>query len=207
MSGNVKFWDRVAKRYARSPVKNIAAYEATLDHVRSYLSDRDYVLELGCGTGSTALALADSVSHVTACDISGAMIEISRGKAETAAVSNVRFVQVEVGMDDCAPASIDAVLAFSLLHLLDDPSQAAQRAYQVLRPGGVFISKTICLAERSPFYRLALPVLRWIGVAPYVNFLRKTDLERIMQSAGFEITESRTFDAAPSNWFMVARKP
>ena len=206
MSGRVKFWDRVARRYAKSPIRNLAAYQATLDRVCSYLSDRDYVLEMGCGTGTTALALADAVTHVTACDLSGAMIEIAREKCTKAAVSNVRFVQSAVGEDDCAPSSVDAVLAFSLLHLLRDPTIAVNRAHAVLRPGGVFISKTICLAERSWLFRLVLPVMRLVGAAPYVGFLRRGDLEQMMQAAGFEIVETRSFAGADHTWFIVARK-
>ena len=206
MGGKAKFWDRVARRYANSPIKNVAAYEATLQQVRNHLSDRDYVLEMGCGTGTTALALADSVTHVTACDLSGAMIEIALEKAQATAVSNVRFTQATVGTDDCAPASIDAVLAFNLLHLLRDPDAAAKRAHTVLRSGGVFISKTVCLAERSWLLRLALPPMRLIGVAPYVAFLNRGDLEKIMVNAGFEIAECMTFEDAPTSWFIVARK-
>ena len=47
------FWDRIAPRYARRPVSDPDAYEATLARVKTYLSESDSALELGAGTGSS----------------------------------------------------------------------------------------------------------------------------------------------------------
>ena len=41
------FWDRIAPKYAKSPVRDQQAYEATLARTRSYLGAEDKVLELG----------------------------------------------------------------------------------------------------------------------------------------------------------------
>ena len=49
------FWNRVARRYAAMPMRNPDAWEETLARVTARLSPTDRVLELGCGTGSTAL--------------------------------------------------------------------------------------------------------------------------------------------------------
>ena len=54
-----KFWDKLAKKYAKRPIKNIQAYNETMEHTKSHLSAEDKVLEVGCGTGSSALLLAD----------------------------------------------------------------------------------------------------------------------------------------------------
>ena len=75
------FWDRIAPKYARTPISNMDAYEATLARVKTHLSETDTVLELGCGTGTTAMKLAPGVAHVTASDVSGAMIGIGRARA------------------------------------------------------------------------------------------------------------------------------
>jgi len=72
------FWDGIAKHYAASPIKDIASYEFTLQRTRSYLRPQDKVLEIGAGTGSTALLLASSVAHITATDLSAEMIKLAR---------------------------------------------------------------------------------------------------------------------------------
>ncbi|MEL6287025.1 MAG: class I SAM-dependent methyltransferase, partial [Pseudomonadota bacterium] len=49
------------------------------------------VLELGCGTGSTALLLAPSVAQITGTDISGEMVRIANGKAADQGAQSVTF--------------------------------------------------------------------------------------------------------------------
>ena len=70
------WWDRVARKYAKSKISNIPAYEKTLERVRSHLRADANVLELGCGTGSTALLLAEGVGSYVGTDLSSEMIEI-----------------------------------------------------------------------------------------------------------------------------------
>ena len=58
MNPTDRFWDRIADRYAAKPVPDQAVYERKLQITRTLLHPQAEVLELGCGTGSTALALA-----------------------------------------------------------------------------------------------------------------------------------------------------
>lgn len=206
MIAEAKFWDRIAPKYARDPIKNMAAYEATMARVRSHLSADDRVLEVGCGTGSTALKLADGVAHVTASDISGGMIGIARGKAREAGVGNVEFTVAPVVETRFERESFDAVLGFNILHLVRDLPAALARAHEVLRPGGLLITKTPCLGQMNPLLRLAIPVMQLFGKAPFVAVFRAPDLEASIRQAGFQIAEARAFDGAPHSWFVVARK-
>jgi len=87
----IQFWDGHADSYAQAPIKDAAAYNVTLERTRQYLAGCDHVLELGAGTGSTALELASSSVNITATDISPAMIEIAKDKAQKAGIRNVDF--------------------------------------------------------------------------------------------------------------------
>lgn len=78
MSANAMFWDRVAKRYAAQPVSDPAAYEVTLSRTASYLRADQTILELGCGTGNTAVTLAPNVAQMLATDFSAKMIEFGQ---------------------------------------------------------------------------------------------------------------------------------
>jgi len=91
MTNSGKFWDKHAKKYSKRPIKDMQSYNQTMDRTKSHLSKDDSVLEIGCGTGSTALLLAGSVQHITARDISGKMIDIANAKAKDQQIGNATF--------------------------------------------------------------------------------------------------------------------
>ncbi|MEQ9240383.1 class I SAM-dependent methyltransferase [Roseovarius indicus] len=214
MIGSKLFWDKQAARYARSPIADEGAYAETLGRVRSYLHPSDRVLELGCGTGTTALKLADAVAHVTASDISGEMVRIGQEKAARQGVTNVDFLAAEPG--DAALAKggpHDVVMAFNLLHLIEDMPKALREMAKLVRPGGLFISKTFCRpgpGEANFEYRmtrLALPLMQLVGKAPHVAFMPIQTLESEIEAAGLKIIETGNYPARPPRRFVVASKP
>jgi ubiquinone/menaquinone biosynthesis C-methylase UbiE len=210
---DTQFWDRIAPKYARDPIADMAGYERTIERARHYLRGDETAFEFGCGTGTTALRLAPSVGRVVATDISGEMIAIAREKAKAEGCNNITF---EVARPEAAPwpdGSFDVAFAFNVLHLVADRAAALKGVHRLLRPGGLFISKTPCLKEMNPLMRivlpLALPLMQLVGKAPgVVAFQSAEDLEREIAAAGFEIIErarhaSRGKDVRP---FVVARK-
>lgn len=209
MQTAAEFWDKIAPKYAKSPISDMKAYTYTLNRTRSYLSPNDNVLEVGCGTGSTALLLAEGVKHITASDVSPKMIAVGIAKAQEQDVSNVDFVTADLFDSVLDGGVYDAVLAHNMLHLLEDVPAAIRRIGGLLKPGGVFISKTVCRpGAGSPLkYRLMkviLPLMQLAGKAPYVNFMDAEELEDVIASAGFKILESGNHPA-PSR-YIVARK-
>lgn len=213
MIQNATFWDKVAPKYAKSPIADQAAYEYTLDRTRTYLSSTDSVLELGCGTGSTALLLAADVKQITAIDLSPGMLAIAREKAAKAGVNNVSF---EVGADVPKQDPFDVVMGYSLFHLVPDMEKRFVQINELLPTGGYFISKTACLGERGAgisgglkmlAIRLAIPVMQLIGKAPYVRSFSVKQLEHAVTDAGFEIIESGNHPKGPPPaHYIVARK-
>ena len=79
-SPKARFWDKVARKYAANAIADIAGYEATLQRVRALLAPDQSVLEIGCGTGTTALRLASATRQMLATDVSTEMIAIAREK-------------------------------------------------------------------------------------------------------------------------------
>ena len=209
MQNAAEFWDKVAPKYAKSPISDMDAYTYTLERTRSYLSADDTVLEVGCGTGSTALLLAGNVKHITASDVSPKMIEVGAQKARDQVISNVTFVTAELFDSAIDNGPYDAVMAFNMLHLLEGPREAIRRINGLLKPGGLFISKTVCRpGSGAPFkYRflkVILPLMQLIGKAPYVNFMEVEELEGLVTSEGFKIIETGTYP--PPSRYIVARK-
>jgi len=201
-----QFWDKQAPGYAAKPIANPAAYESTLRDVRSRLRSQDRVLELGCGTGSTALLLAPGVSSIVATDSSPGMMQIARAKLESDdAPTNVSFVTQRADAPvDGAP--FEAVLAFSLLHLVSDLPGVLASVHSQLRPGGLFLSKTVCLKHRSPLLGLFVRALTWLGIAPPVARLGRDELVHALDRAGFDVEHSAYFDAKRMNPYLVARR-
>ncbi len=206
MAPRAGFWDRHAAGYAKRPVADAAAYEEKLAVARGYLKPDMEVLEFGCGTGSTAIALAPNARHIHATDISGKMLDIAHAKAEAARIENVSFEQSSLEALQAPDGRYDAVLGHSILHLLEDKEAAVAKVYRMLKPGGVFITSTVCLTGGMALLRFVLPIGRFFGLLPLVRFFSGDDLEATFTAAGFRI-EHRWQPEKGKAVFMVARKP
>lgn len=205
MMANPVFWTRIAEKYAANPVRDPAAYEATLERVRSYLGADDCVLELGAGTGTTATKLAHAVAHYTVTDFSEGMIRIA--KERTAAFDNVTVRQAEATDKDLWENGYEAVMAFSLLHLVDDLDATLRSVHRMVKPGGYFITKTVCLTGKWGLLKPVLPVMSLLGKAPKkVSFLKPAELEGRIEAAGFRIVETGNYPNSPIARFVVAQK-
>ena len=185
------FWDRMAERYSRRPVADEETYQKKLDITRRYFSPDMQVLEFGCGTGSTAIAHAPYVRHIDAIDVSSEMIRIARGKAEAAAVANVTFETAAIGKLPAAERAFDAVLGHNILHLLPDRNEVIAKVYDVLKPGGIFVTSTACIGDDSRLLGLILraitPLGSALGLLPLVRVFTTGELMKDLAAAGFQV--------------------
>jgi 2-polyprenyl-3-methyl-5-hydroxy-6-metoxy-1,4-benzoquinol methylase len=205
MSDEARFWDKRAEKYAQRPVADQAAYEKKLEVTRRYFRPDSEVLEIGCGTGSTALAHAPYVKHILATDISPAMIDIARRKAEAAGIENVTFEARAVADHDIRESSYDVIMALNLLHLLEDPEAAIVAACRGLKPGGAFVTSTACIGDMSWYFRLIAPVGRFLRLIPLVRVFTQAELSKYHADAGFEI-EHEWLPRKNAAVFLVAKK-
>ncbi len=202
------FWNRAAPSYAKARIKDLPGYERTLARTRELLDRSATVLEIGCGTGSTALRLAPAIGHITGTDISREMISLAQARQAAAGCTNATFMVTD---ERCAPwpdQQFDAVLAFNLLHLIQDRPTLFQSVGRVLKPGGLFITKTPCLSEMNAVIRFAIPLMRLIGKAPYLSFFTADDLASEVADRGFSIIDKARHGSGPKDVriFIAARK-
>ena len=187
MNQSVRFWDRDAERYARKPVADEAAYQRKLQITRDYFRPDMTVLEFGCGTGSTAIAHAPYVKHIRAIDMSSKMIEIARGKADAQDVRNVIFERSTIEDVSAGDQAVDAVLGLNVLHLLERREDAIAKVHRMLKPGGLFITSTVCLGDGLAFFKVIAPIGKLFGFMPTVRVFTATALERSLTDAGFHL--------------------
>jgi len=204
MKDSKQFWDKSAKRYAKSRIKDEATYQKKLAITREYFTPESRVLEFGCGTGSTALLHAPYVKQIIATDISDTMIEIAEQKAADADINNVSFQQGTLDSLNLEHESFDAVLGLNILHLLEDVDGTIKQVNQLLKPGGVFVSSTALAGELNVIFRCLIPVMQLLGMAPFVARLTKTQLIASLTAAGFRI--EREWQPNRDSVFIVAKK-
>ena len=212
-AAQARFWNRLARRYAAGKIADMAGYEATLGRVQGLLSPDHSVLEIGCGTGTTALRLAAGTRCLLATDVSPAMIAIAREKLAAQPLPQLRFGVVDAEAAAAAPAGpapYDVVLAFNVLHLMSNLDAALRGLLPSLKPGGLLISKTPCLAEMNPIIaRVLVPLMRAIGLAPAVLCFDAAHLQGTLQRHGLvlEAVERHGSRRKDIRIFIVARKP
>jgi ubiquinone/menaquinone biosynthesis C-methylase UbiE len=200
-----RFWDRIAKKYYQTPVKDQDAYEKKLEITRSYFQKDMKVLEFGCGTGSTAVAHAPFVEQITAIDISQNMLDYADEQARAAGVDNVRFRKGSIETFDAEVGSFDVIMGMSVLHLVDDREAVLNKVMQLLKPGGVFISSTACMGDKLKFLKYIIPIGRAVGLLPLVRFFTQQQLVDDLENSGFRIDRSWLPDGAVAV-FIVASK-
>jgi 2-polyprenyl-3-methyl-5-hydroxy-6-metoxy-1,4-benzoquinol methylase len=153
MKRSEKFWDRVATRFDRTEKRFEPLHIKTMEQTKRYLKSGDTVLDYGCATGTKTLELANhpGVNRIQGIDISSNMIDIATRRAVERNIENVEFAQATIFDERYTSESFDVILAFNILHLLDNTRQAVQRMSELLKPGGVLIATTPCLHEKMAF--------------------------------------------------------
>ena len=98
------------------------------------------LLEVPVGTGVLTMPLYASLpeADITCLDYSADMMENAKKRAAAMNVSNVAFVQGDVGALPFEDESFDLVLSLNGFHAFPDKDAAFRETYRVLKKGGVF---------------------------------------------------------------------
>jgi SAM-dependent methyltransferase len=132
--------------------ENLAFWVPLLRNAAQVTPDQE-ILDVGCGTGGFARAIANSApARVTGCDRSQRFIDFASELPELR-VGTVRWVVGDAERLPFGSRSFDRVLLSLVLHQLGDPCAAVTDAFRVLRGGGLVLVRTIApedVAGRIP---------------------------------------------------------
>lgn len=110
------------------------------------------LLDVGCGSGYMARAMARAGARVTAIDISPRMIEHARAEEEAAPLGIEYRVADAAGVASLfAPGSFDVAVSCLALQDMPDPARVLRGVHAVLRPGGRFIVSITHPCTDTPF--------------------------------------------------------
>ncbi len=196
-----KFWNLIAKKYAADPIADRQAYEIKIDKLKTWMKPQMTVLDIGCATGTQCGDIADSVQKVTGIDISSKLLTIAQQRMDERGILNIEFIETSAFDDQFEPESFDVVMTFHVLHFFENLDVIVKRIHELLKPGGVFISETGCLADRSKFLVNTLKSMGAIGLLPRITMLKDQQLQESLQQNGFTIVDRTKYSQQPDNEF------
>ena len=168
------------------------------------------VLEVGAGTGVMSLLIAELGYALTATDISRAMLQEARRKANQRGLS-ITFEIVDAEVLPFRDGDFDVVFGRHILWTLPHPDRALMEWHRVLRPGG----RLVLVDSLAITGSLTARVKRWLsdvllslrprrpghryqaGTIASLPLLGNSDPNRytgLMRAAGFEIIQVETLD-------------
>jgi ubiquinone/menaquinone biosynthesis C-methylase UbiE len=179
------------------------------------------VLDVACGSGRAAVAMAETYrdSRVTGIDMSSEAITAGRAEAEVRGVKNVSLVQGDVA-ELWLDGKFDLVTAFDAIHDQAKPDRVLERIHAALRPGGTFLMQDIAghthLGDNrdhplGPFmYTISCMHCMSVSLAsggPGLGAMwgREKAVE-MLNAAGFRNVRVETLPHDPINYYYVAVK-
>jgi ubiquinone/menaquinone biosynthesis C-methylase UbiE len=114
------------------------------------------VLDLGCGEGAYARALAARGARVTAIDGSPALIDAARERASAAGLAIDHRCLNANDLQGVADGSFDVIVSSMVMMNVEDYDGTMREAFRVLAPGGA-----LCVSMTHPCF--SAPVSDWVG--------------------------------------------
>ena len=205
MYNEEKFWDRIAASYDRIEKSDIA-YRLFIEKAGSYLKHSDTILDFGCGTGLICNEISGKVGFIHAVDISTKMVEICNNKALERNIGNIEISRASIFDMKFKAGSFDAIIAFNIFHLLEEPQKYIKRINQLLIPGGLILSATPCMKE-APFLKSVLKFLSFLGITPKLNSFTCFEMEQLFLNTSFKTIEIYRIKPNSPQYLYIGKRP
>jgi ubiquinone/menaquinone biosynthesis C-methylase UbiE len=184
---------------------------------RAALGPGEIVLDVCCGTGSSALSAARAVTpdgRVIGVDLTEPMLALARAKAAARGVTNVEFRHADFDQVYFRPESFDAVLCVFGLFFSPDMPATLRKMWRFLRPGGRLAVTTWGPDAFEPASALFLEALRRErsdladAQSPRMQLSAPGAVERVFAAAGIANVETQAEDgehtlASAEDWWTI----
>ena len=152
----------------------------------------DVVLDLGTGTGNTAIYLAPKVAKVVAVDNMPEHLVAAKEKARKSEIDNIEFVEFEIDGDlsRWVDGSFSLVCCRAALHHLRHRNRVFEEVRRLLNPGGRLNIMDPIVSE--PFRLFWTPISR-MGESDHVSYVTYFELMSLFERYGLPVQEMVPF--------------
>ena len=181
------------------------------------------VADVGCGGGLLSEALARAGAQVTGIDLGEKVIATAKLHLHESELVVDYRVQSSAELAAAEPATFDAVCCMEMIEHVPDPAALANDLAAMLKPGGRLFMSTL---NRTPAaFGAAILGAEYItrllprGTHHYAQFLKPSELSRLLRHAGLELEDVSGLGYNPLtrkawlsritavNYLLCARKP
>ena len=144
------------------------------------------ILDVGCGQGQVAIALARAFPHsqVIGIDLSPEQIERAQRAARATGTTNTQFLVSDWNAFKLPNDGVDLLLATQVLQFLPDELEFAEYVVQGLAPQGMCVIRTILLPDEEPGRSFVNSVFMQ-SIVGAVRFYSERDVTELLREVGF----------------------
>jgi 2-polyprenyl-6-hydroxyphenyl methylase/3-demethylubiquinone-9 3-methyltransferase len=182
------------------------------------------VVDVGCGGGILADAMARKGSEVLGIDLATKALKVAQLHALEAATPSVHYREIAAeALAAEQPGSFDVVTCMEMLEHVPDPSSIVRACADLARPGAHVFLSTLNRNPKSFLFAIVgaeyLLNLLPRGTHEYARFIRPSELARWCREAGLEVVATRGMEYNPLtrrywmsddtsvNYLFACRKP
>jgi 2-polyprenyl-6-hydroxyphenyl methylase/3-demethylubiquinone-9 3-methyltransferase len=160
------------------------------------------VLDVGCGGGILAEAMARRAEHVTGIDLAARPLGVARLHALEAGAHNLEYREIATeALAIERPGAFDVVTCMEMLEHVPDPAAVVRACATLVKPGGWVFFSTL---NRNPkAFLFAIVGAEYVlgllpkGTHEYARFIRPSELARWSRDAGLQLQGSRGMQYNP----------
>ncbi len=160
------------------------------------------VLDIGCGGGILADAMARRGAEVLGIDLAGKALKVAQLHALEAGTQGVAYREISAeALADEQPAGFDVVTCMEMLEHVPDPSSVVRACATLVKPGGHVFFSTINRNAKAFVFAIvgAEYVLNLLprGTHEYAKFIKPSELAAYCRSAGLSLQHTRGMEYNP----------